>query len=237
MLVIDRVGPGQPHAIRVRPRDADRDWLSHFVAGECRAARRDEHSRGGQDMKRSMMLALLAAIVIAAPAGAAHAAVNVNIGLNLGAPPQLVTIPGTAVAYAPALPANYFFYAGQYYLFTNGAWYIAPTYNGPWAAVAPVYVPRPLLQVPIRYYRVPPPAWSHWRREAPPRWQGNWGAQWHEGSHERGVAHEPPRVAHDARDRDHAGRADQNHDRDHAGRADQNHDRDHGRDHDERDHH
>jgi hypothetical protein len=38
--------------------------------------------------------------------------------------------------------------------------YVGHTWNGPWAGVAPTHVPMPLLRVPVRYYRVPPP---HWR--------------------------------------------------------------------------
>jgi hypothetical protein len=122
----------------------------------------------------------MVAVVLAAAVDTSQAAVSVNIGVNLPAPPQLVIVPGTPVAYAPAVPANYFFYGGQYYVFNNGMWYLGPTYNGPWAVLAPQYVPRPLLVVPVRYYHAVPPGWRHWRREEPPRWAHNWGQQWNE---------------------------------------------------------
>src|SRR2546428_3429589 len=80
-------------------------------------------------------------------ASLAHAQVSVNIGINLPGPPSLVIIPRTPVAYAPAVPANLFFYGGQDYLFANNDWYMAPTYNGPWVVVAPAYLPRPILAV------------------------------------------------------------------------------------------
>src|SRR5215831_19370542 len=88
------------------------------------------------------------------------------------------------VAYAPDVSANYFQYGGQYYVFNNGGWYTARGYNGPWVAVAPQYVPRPLLTVPVRYYHAPPPAWRGWRHDAPPRWQHTWGRDWHAERHD-----------------------------------------------------
>ncbi len=86
--------------------------------------------------------------------------------------------------YAPSVDGNYFFYGGQYYVFANGDWYVGPTYNGPWAAVAPAYIPLPLLRVPVRYYRTPPPHWKDWRREAAPRWDPTWGHEWKKANKE-----------------------------------------------------
>jgi len=80
--------------------------------------------------------------------------------------------------YAPDVSANYFFSGGQYYVFASGVWYASPGYNGPWLAVAPEYVPRPILAVPLRYYRTPPPAWRRWGREAAPHWDARWGRLW-----------------------------------------------------------
>jgi hypothetical protein len=110
--------------------------------------------------------------------GRAH--VSVNIGIDLPAPPELVPVPGAPVMYAPGAPANYFFYGGGYYVFTGGVWYVGRAFNGPWVALAPEYVPRPILAVPVRYYRLPPPAWKAWRREAAPRWERRWGMRWEE---------------------------------------------------------
>jgi len=77
-----------------------------------------------------------------------HAQVRVNIGINLSAPPQLVPVPATPVMYAPSVGANYFFYGSEYYVFANGGWYVSPGHNGPWALVAPEFVPPPILMVP-----------------------------------------------------------------------------------------
>ena len=121
-------------------------------------------------MVRRTISVAVAVIALVASATAVQAHVGVDIGIHLPGPPSLVVIPQTPVAYAPAVPANLFFYGGQYYVFTHNVWYTGPTYHGPWAVIAPAYVPPPILGVPVRYYRVAPPGWKHWRREAPPRW-------------------------------------------------------------------
>lgn len=72
------------------------------------------------------------------------------------APPQLVVVPGSPVFYAPGASMNFFAYGGRYYTFHEGAWFVAPRYGSPWATIAPARVPRPVLAVPVAYYRVPP---------------------------------------------------------------------------------
>ncbi|HJR04890.1 MAG TPA: hypothetical protein VKA83_24825 [Methylomirabilota bacterium] len=72
------------------------------------------------------------------------------------APPQLVVVPGSPVFYAPNASMNFFAYGGRYYSFHEGAWFVAPTYGSPWVAIAPAKVPRPVLAVPVTYYKVPP---------------------------------------------------------------------------------
>ncbi len=93
---------------------------------------------------------------------------HVNIGVQIGAPPQLVVVPGTPVYRAPALPYNYFFYSGHYYLYHQDRWLIAASHNGPWTVVALERVPRPLLTVPVEYYKVRPAKWKN--RHGPPPW-------------------------------------------------------------------
>jgi hypothetical protein len=112
---------------------------------------------------------------------AAHAQVHVDIGIHLPAPPQLVVVPEVrAVQYVPAAPANLFFYERQYWAFVNGAWHVSRGYNGPWIVVAPTFVPRPVLLVPVTYYRVPPGHWKQWHKHAPPHWEHEWGREWSE---------------------------------------------------------
>lgn len=72
------------------------------------------------------------------------------------APPQLVVVPGSPVFYAPGARTNFFAYGGRYYTFHEGAWFVATSYGSPWVTIAPVKVPRPVLAVPVTYYKVPP---------------------------------------------------------------------------------
>jgi len=108
-----------------------------------------------------------------APSGA-----QVSIGINLGAYPDLVAVPGYPVYYAPQLDSNFFFYDGLYWVYAEDSWYASSWYNGPWDPVAPEWVPLFVLRVPVRYYRQPPPYFRDWGPEAPPRWGEHWGRNW-----------------------------------------------------------
>lgn len=138
-------------------------------------------------MIRRLMVSGLLLSALAVVPSRAPARVSVQLGINLPAPPQLVPVPDTPVMYAPGVPANYFFYGGGYYVYAGGAWYLGRGYNGPWVVVAPAYVPRPILAVPLGYYRVPPRGWRRGRHEAPPHWASRWGRRWEEHpEHPRG---------------------------------------------------
>src|SRR5262245_2545406 len=145
-------------------------------------------------MIRRLILGTLV-IALLSPPHLGHAQVGVSIGINLPSPPPLVIVPGTPVAYAPAVPANYFFYGGQYYVFTDGSWYMGPRYNGPWGVVAPGYIPAPLLAVPVKYYKARPPHWKGWQRAAAPHWDPAWGHDWkkahkeYEKAYKQGAKH------------------------------------------------
>jgi hypothetical protein len=130
------------------------------------------------------VVVVLAMILVAVVAGA-EAQVRVDIGIQLPAPPTFIVVPGMPVYYAPSAPANVFFYGHQYWAFQGGGWYVGQSWNGPWAVIEPGRVPAPILQVPVGYYRVPPAHWREWRRDAPPRWDGHYGHEWHEEAHER----------------------------------------------------
>jgi hypothetical protein len=138
-------------------------------------------------MEEAMTRFVLGALLVAALATPVHAQVRVgvDIGIRFPGPPALVAIPGAPVYYAPRAPANVFFYGNQYWVFADRAWYVGPTWNGPWAAVQPGFVPTPILRVPVRYYHVPPPHWKGWRRDGPPRWEPHYGREWREEAHER----------------------------------------------------
>jgi hypothetical protein len=148
---------------------------------------------------------VLAALIVSALAAPAYAQVQVNVGIQLPGPPTLAVIPGAPVYYAPSAPANVFFYGSQYWLFHGSGWYAGPTWSGPWVVVEPVYVPVPILRVPVRYYHVPPPHWKGWRRDGPPRWDGHWGREWREASHEREWREREEDWKHDKHDDKHEG--------------------------------
>jgi hypothetical protein len=131
---------------------------------------------------RRWLLPTLLLVLIAMPAAAQ---VHVDIGINLPGPPTFTVVPGVPVYYAPSAPANIFLYSHQYWAFTSGSWYVGPNWNGPWTVVTPVRVPAPILRVPVAYYRVPPGHWKSWKREAPPRWEGDYGREWREESRDR----------------------------------------------------
>lgn len=111
--------------------------------------------------------------------GPTYAQVHVEIGIHLPAPPPLVVVPRVpTVHYVPDGPANLFFYGGQYWVFVDGGWYTSARHSGPWILVAPHFIPRALLLVPVGYYRVPPGHWKQWHHHAPPRWDHEWGREW-----------------------------------------------------------
>jgi hypothetical protein len=131
---------------------------------------------------RLIALGLLLSVCLAVPA-AAQVSIGVSIpgfsiGVNVPTYPQLVRVPGYPVYYAPGLRSNFFFYDGMYWVYQGDNWYASSWYNGPWALVAPEYVPVYVLRVPVRYYRAPPVYFRGWRADAPPRWGEHWGYSW-----------------------------------------------------------
>lgn len=129
-----------------------------------------------------MYMVILGALLAIGLVTPVYAQVHVDIGIHFPAPPPLVVVPeAPRVQYVPAVPAepaNLFLYDGQYWAFANGGWYVSPGYNGPWIVVAPEFVPRPVLLVPMRYYHVPPGQWRQWEDRRPPRWHEEWGREW-----------------------------------------------------------
>lgn len=132
---------------------------------------------------------LLAALLLALPLAQAEISLQIggpgiSIGINVPTYPRLVRVPGYPVYYSPQGPANYFFYDGLYWVYTDDNWYESHWYDGPWHLREPAYVPLFLLRVPVRYYRRPPTFFRGWRADEPPRWDERWGPSWqqqHEG--------------------------------------------------------
>jgi hypothetical protein len=103
-------------------------------------------------------MAILGFALFTEPA-TADVSVNINVGpppVIFSAPPRVVVIPRTPVAYAPDTSYNVFVYGGRYFSFHDGAWFLAASHGGPWTLVPAEHVPRPLLAVPVKYYKIPP---------------------------------------------------------------------------------
>ena len=104
-----------------------------------------------------MIIAALSMGLFASPAGAD---VTINIGpppppIVVSAPPKVVIVPGTPVYYAPAA-SNLFVYGGSYYSLHNGQWFYAKKPGAAWVFVPNDRVPRPIIGVPVSYYKIPP---------------------------------------------------------------------------------
>jgi hypothetical protein len=105
-----------------------------------------------------MLLAIVGAMTYAL---AVEAQVDVSINIVpppviFSAPPRAVAIPRMPVAYVPDTTYNVFVYDGRYYSFNERAWFFAASHGGPWVFVPPERVPRPLLGIPVKYYKIPP---------------------------------------------------------------------------------
>ena len=122
-------------------------------------------------------MAILGLALFTEPARA-DVSVNINVGpppVIFSAPPRVVVIPRTPVAYAPDTSYNVFVYGGRYFSFHDGAWFLAASHGGPWTFVAPEHVPRPILAVPVKYYKIPPGHMKKHRRDHCPPGQAKHG--------------------------------------------------------------
>jgi len=110
-------------------------------------------------LKTAVVALVFATGVLAAVQADAQVSVNVNLGpppVIFAAPPRVVVVPQSPVYYAPDTSYNVFFYEGRYYSFHNGGWFLATSHGGPWALVPVDRVPRHVLAVPVKYYKIPP---------------------------------------------------------------------------------
>ena len=117
-------------------------------------------------MPRRISLIVAVALVVAGLSVATALATQVNVGVNIGvpapppivlaAPPRVVVVPNSPVSYAPSVDFNLFVYGGRYYTFHDGAWFYASRHSGPWTFIATERVPRPVIGVPVTYYKIPP---------------------------------------------------------------------------------
>ena len=115
-------------------------------------------------LKRAVTALVIGGAVLWALAAPAQISVNINVApppVIFHAPPRVVIVPNTPVYYVPDTTYNVFVYDKQYYSFHEGAWFLATSHRGPWVLVPVERVPRAVIAVPHRYYKVPP---GHARR-------------------------------------------------------------------------
>ena len=54
------------------------------------------------------------------------------------------------------VPAALFETEGYWYYWHGGHWFVGSSYRGPWTYVVVERLPRPILAVPVQYYKIPP---------------------------------------------------------------------------------
>jgi hypothetical protein len=142
------------------------------------------HDASGDDaMRRTLAALTLLGASLGATAADLQVGVGINlpglsIGINLPTYPRMVRVPNHPVYYAPELQGNYFFYDSLYWVLEGDDWYASSWYNGPWDRIRPERVPAYVLQIPVSYYRKPPPYFRGWASYTAPRWDEHWGRQW-----------------------------------------------------------
>ena len=151
---------------------------------------------------------LLAGVAIAAGiglSGPARAEVNVNINLGpppivVSEPPAVVMIPGSQVHFVPDPNIDVFFYNGYWWSPRGEQWYRAREYRGPWKMIelrrvppAVVYMPRDYRTRYEREHHVPYGQWKKERsrydrenRKAHKQWEKEREKEWKESQKEHG---------------------------------------------------
>ena len=120
-----------------------------------------------------LLVLLTGAPALLPGASQADVSVNVNIGppppIVLVGPPPLVVVPGMPmVRYAPSIQVDLFFFDKRWYYPYAGAWYVGPSYKGPWTVVAVGKLPPAIVAVPVRFYKVPPGHLKRREGDGPP---------------------------------------------------------------------
>ena len=126
---------------------------------------------------------------------------EVNVSVSIGPPPivvhepELIVVPRTMVYFAPGVDVELYFYSGRWWSRHEGRWFRAKSYNGPWAAVGPRYVPVEIVRLPrdyrtvyVREHRVPyGQLKKHWRHRDDERRRrvGEWKEEKRERKRER----------------------------------------------------
>ena len=118
--------------------------------------------REGIKMRKGVLVifgcVLVSVFLVIGVVGSAQAEVNVSI--NIGAPPVVVSEPQEVVMmpsgiyFVPGYSFDVFFYNGYWWSPRGDRWYRAGQYNGPWGVVQRSYVPSYLFKVPKNYRAV-----------------------------------------------------------------------------------
>jgi len=125
----------------------------------------------------SVFRCLLAGAAFAAAigfSGPSRAEVNVNINLGpppivVSAPPAVVMIPQTQVYFVPDPHIDVFFYGGYWWSPRGEQWYRARAYKGPWGVIEQRRVPMAVMYVPPdyrgRYERERHVPYGQWKKD------------------------------------------------------------------------
>jgi len=116
---------------------------------------------------------MLVVLTLSFPPESARAEVNLNI--NIGAPPVVVAepanvalIPGSGVYFAVDSGPDLFFHAGFWWSPRGDRWYRAEMYNGPWVVVKRRIVPVQVVRVPrdyrVRYKKAKHIPYGQWKK-------------------------------------------------------------------------
>ncbi len=131
---------------------------------------------------------ILAAFLASGAPAFAGGGLGVNLNINLGPPPVLVSpppdvvlIPGTGVYFVPGISADVFFFDGFWWSPRGPRWYRAESPRGPWIVMESWAVPGPLFRVPRDYRAV----YRHERHIPYGQWRKEHGDHWGEGRHGR----------------------------------------------------
>lgn len=119
------------------------------------------------------VFAILAVLVLAGVPAAARGEVNLNI--NIGAPPVVVAepaavamIPGIGVYFVPDSDPDLFFYAGFWWSPRGDRWYRSRASRGPWVVVERRVVPVEVVRVPrdyrVRYAKARHVPYGQWKK-------------------------------------------------------------------------
>ena len=123
-----------------------------------------------------LFFALILAVLFTGFASTAQAEVNVSINFGpppivVSAPPEVVMMPGMGIYFVPGISYDVFFYNGYWWAQRGDGWYRSASYNRGWAKSS--NIPSNLRRIPKNYRSV-------YHNQRPIKYE-----QW-KGGHDRG---------------------------------------------------